>query len=291
MTRLATLLIASLGAALVGGTARLGQALAPMGIRYVLLVDRPAPEPFSPLEVPPPTGTESALREQLDLTQLPLAPGASLFRVDEAWPLRSDISGLTLPNDGNAKLVAQLAAPPIPAPPAVLGLGPGTSFEGDLVAGASVAQAVTSDPGWTLQTAGGPATRSDLFGWGQRFSVPDAGPATLGWSTPTSSRGLQAVQVVSLLLLLVLVARRRPEPTRRVRNIERPVDFDDLDGRTDRGDLDGRTDRGDLDGRAGRDDLVAGSPADAAVITAEQPVIEPGEPGPIVAPPVDEESS
>ncbi len=282
---------AALGAALVGGTARLGQALAPMGIRYVLLVDRPAPEPFSPLEVPPPTGTESALREQLDLTQLPLAPGASLFRVDEAWPLRSDISGLTLPNDGNAKLVAQLAAPPIPAPPAVLGLGPGTSFEGDLVAGASVAQAVTSDPGWTLQTAGGPATRSDLFGWGQRFSVPDAGPATLGWSTPTSSRGLQAVQVVSLLLLLVLVARRRPEPTRRVRNIERPVDFDDLDGRTDRGDLDGRTDRGDLDGRAGRDDLVAGSPADAAVITAEQPVIEPGEPGPIVAPPVDEESS
>jgi hypothetical protein len=55
---------------------------------------------------------------------------------------------------------------------------------------------------------------------------------------------------------LVIVERRRPKPTRRVRNIERPVDFDELD------ELDG------ADQRAG-DPVVA-----AAVITAEQPVVE-----------------
>ena len=221
----------ALSAALVGGTARLGQALAPMGIRYVLLVDRPAPEPFAPLEVPPPAGTESALREQLDLTQIPLAPGASLFRVEAAWPLRSDVTGVDLPGGGRAGLAGQLAAPPVAAPPAVLGLGPGTSFEGDLAEGTSVAQAVTADPGWSLVVGGdSPSTaeRSDLFGWGQRFDVAGAGPATLAWATPTTSRGLQAAQVATLLVLLALVLRRRPaEPTRRVRNVERPVDPDD----------------------------------------------------------------
>ncbi len=221
----------ALSAALVGGTARLGQALAPMGIRYVLLVDRPAPEPFAPLEVPPPAGTESALREQLDLTQIPLAPGASLFRVEAAWPLRSDVTSTELAGGGEAGLAEQLAAPPVPAPPAVLGLGPGTSFEGDLVEGTSVAQAVTGDPGWSLTVGGdtpSTATRSDLFGWGQRFEVAGTGPSTLAWSTPTASRGLQAAQALVLLVLLALVIRRRPsEPTRRARNVARPVDLDD----------------------------------------------------------------
>ncbi len=222
---------AALSAALVGGTARLGQALAPMGVRYVLLVDRPAPEPFAPLEVPPPSGTESALREQLDLTQVPLAPGASLFRVESAWPLRSDVTGIELPEDGDAGLVGQLAAPPVPAPPAVLGLGPGTSFEGELTEGSTIAQSVSADPGWDLGVGGDAAStaeRSDLFGWAQRFAVSTTGPAELSWSTPSTSRGLQAAQVVVLLGLLVLVLRRRAvEPTRRVRNVERPVDPDD----------------------------------------------------------------
>jgi hypothetical protein len=113
----------------------------------------------------------------------------------------------------------------------VLGLGPGTSFEGDLGEGTSVAQAVTADPGWSLTVGGdtpSTAERSDLFGWGQRFDVAGTGPSTLAWSTPTGSRGLQAAQVLAALVLLALVIRRRPsEPTRRVRNVERPVDLDD----------------------------------------------------------------
>ncbi len=221
----------ALSAAMVGGTARLGQALAPMGIRYVLLVDRPAPEPFAPLEVPPPDGVESALREQLDLDQIPLAPGASLFQVDASWPLRSDVTGLDLPGGGAAGLAEQLAAPPVPAPPAVLGLGPGTEFTGELAGDVRVAQAVTADPGWSLRVdgAGPPAERSDLFGWGQVFQVGAGGPATLSWATPVSSRGLQAGQIAVALLLLVAVLRRRRSPVRRVRNVERPVEIDEPD--------------------------------------------------------------
>ena len=220
----------ALSAAMVGGTARLGQALAPMGIRYLILIDRPAPEPFAPLEVPPPVGAESALREQLDLDQIPLAPGASLFQIDAAWPLRSDVTGLDLPGGGTADLAGQLAAPAVPSPPAVLGLGPGTEFSGDLAADARVAQAVTADPGWELRVDGAsaPAERADLFGWGQQFQVAEGGPAELSWRTPDSSRGLQAAQVLVALLLLVTVLRRRRAPVRRVRSVERPVDLDEL---------------------------------------------------------------
>ena len=45
---------AAVDAAFEGGTNRLGQLLAPMGIKYVVVVDRPAPEPFAPREVPVP---------------------------------------------------------------------------------------------------------------------------------------------------------------------------------------------------------------------------------------------
>ena len=51
-------------AALDGRTSRVGQLLAPMGIRYVLLIDRPAPEPVSSLEVPLPHGAVAAFQER-----------------------------------------------------------------------------------------------------------------------------------------------------------------------------------------------------------------------------------
>lgn len=215
----------ALGAALTGRTSRLGQVLAPMGVRYVIVVDRPAPEPFASREVPPPAGTVAALEEQLDLSEVPLAPGARLFRVNAPWPLRSDVSGLDLPDDGAPTIVDQLRLPPTPAPPAVLGEGPGTSFSGELTEGAEVAQAVTADPGWALEVDGRDADRSDLFGWGQEFSVPADGEATLSWSTSPAARGFQALQVVALVALVTLAGRRRrlaSNPSRR--RIERPTE-------------------------------------------------------------------
>jgi GT2 family glycosyltransferase len=181
--------------ALTGRTARLGAQLAPMAVRYVIIVDRPSPQPFSPVEVPAPAGAVAALEEQLDLEQVPLAPGASLFRTTAPWPLRSDVTGGAVPG----------ATPP----PAVLGGGFGTSFRGEVPPGATVVQAADADPGWSLRTAGGRAEATAHLGWGQRFDTADGGDATLSYATPWGARVLQSVQVLALVALLVLVGRRR----------------------------------------------------------------------------------
>jgi hypothetical protein len=194
-------------AAFEGGTNRLGQLLAPMGIKYVVVVDRPAPEPFAPREVPVPAGALSALREQLDLVEVPTNPAVALFKNPGVWPLRSDVTKLDLPANGVPTLKGQLALPPA-TPPGVLGREQSTNVSGKVPGGAQVAQAVSGDPAWSLSVDGGAAaTRSDLFGWGQSFTLKGAGPggtATLKWSTPQFSRLLQLAQVLVLVALLAL---------------------------------------------------------------------------------------
>ena len=191
-------------AAFTGGTNRLGQLLAPMGIKYVVVVDRPAPEPFAPREVPVPVGALSALREQLDLVEVPTNPAVALFKNPGAWPLRSDVTKLKLPNNGVPTLKGQLALPPA-TPPAVLGREQSTNVSGKVPGESQVAQAVSGDPAWSLTVDGREAERSDLFGWGQSFTVKgQGGTATLKWSTPQFSRLLQLGQVLVLLALLAM---------------------------------------------------------------------------------------
>ncbi len=122
----------ALTAALEGRTARLGRGISPMSIRYVVVVDRPAPEPFATAEVAMPVGVVDTLEEQLDLRRILVGPGIDLFEVTAAWPPRSDIT--TAPDPGNT-------------PDSVLGRGFGTSFSGKLDDESIVAQSVTGDPG------------------------------------------------------------------------------------------------------------------------------------------------
>jgi GT2 family glycosyltransferase len=208
-------------AAMDGQTSRLGRLLAPMGVRYVVVVNRPAPQPYAAAEVPMPQRALAALREQLDLREIEINPGVALFDAGGSWPLRSDVTALDLPADGLPTLADQLRIG-LDVPPAVLGSGPGTSFSGALEADHSIAQSVTADPGWTLEVDGADAERSDLFGWSQQFRTTDGGDATLSWSTPLTMRLLQALQVLALMVLLVLALRRRrmvSVPNRRRRRV------------------------------------------------------------------------
>ncbi len=194
----------ALTAALEGRTARLGRGISPMAIRYVVVVDRPAPEPFAPSEVPMPAGVVDALEEQLDLTRVLVGPGIELFRVSAAWPPRSDITEVPGPGE---------------VPEAVLGEGFGTRFDGELGDDTAVAQAVTADPGWRLEVNGEQAERDTLFAWGQRFTVDQGGEATLAFNPPITRRLEQLWQVVALVGLVVLASRRTPVPTPRRRRV------------------------------------------------------------------------
>ena len=216
---------AAVDAALTGRTSRLGRLLAPMGIKYVMLVDRPAPEPYSRREVALPAGALASIQEQLDLSEVPLSPGAHLFQVAGTWPLRSDVTDKGIPADGAASLAVQ-AGLPSGAPPAVLGRGFGSSFDGKVPADGEIAQAVNADPAWTLEVDGGSAKRTDLFGWAQRFSTTEGGAATLGFDTPLNHRLLLAAQVLGTLLLLYLTLRTR-RVARRTRQRRRHIAAED----------------------------------------------------------------
>lgn len=195
-------------AALTGQTTRLGRLLAPMGVQYLVVVDRSAPQPFASREVPVPAGAVEALREQLDLREVELNPGLVLFEVVDPWPLRSDITDVDIPDDGDPDLATQLQTP-MPVPPAVLGSGTGTSFSGELPGDRTIAQAETADAGWSLTVDGEAAERAPLLGWQQQFVTSGEGEATLRWATPLVSRGLQALQVAALIALIVAAARRQ----------------------------------------------------------------------------------
>ena len=193
-------------AALNGETSRLGRLLAPMGIRYIVVINRPAPEPFAPAEVPMPIPALAALREQLDLREVEINPGVVLFQTSTAWPLRSNVTDLALPADGAQTLRDQLSNG-WATPAAVLGINPGTKFSATLPANQQIAQSVTADPAWQMKLPSGESKRTDLFGWSQQFTTGSGGKITLEWVTPLSLRALQLIQVLGLLGLLLLAIR------------------------------------------------------------------------------------
>ncbi len=197
-----------------------------MGVQYLVVVDRAAPQPFARREVPVPAGALAALREQLDLTEVELNPGLVLFEVQDPWPLRSDITDLGIADGDESDLATQLRTG-LGTPPAVLGTGTGTRFSGELAADRTVAQAETADPGWSLTVDGETAERSPLLGWQQQFVTTGGGDAELSWATPLLARGLQAIQVLMLVGLIIVVSRRErlvaAAPKRRRRIPETPL--------------------------------------------------------------------
>lgn len=204
-------------AAIDGQTSRLGRVLGPMGIRYVVVVDRSSPVPFSREQVPMPASVVNALQSQLDLVSIDVNPAMATFRVENAWPLRSadegDIDGDLLFATGSDSIRAQLWASSS-APEAVLGRRVGTKFRGDVPDGSTVIQATTGDPGWTLTADGNEVQRSGFRGWAQMFDIGEDGSGggsvavRLAWRTPLSFRLLQLVQLAALVVMVALVGLR-----------------------------------------------------------------------------------
>lgn len=220
----AAMLTETIAAAVDGQTSRLGRVLGPMGIRYVIVVDRAGPVPYVRGHVTMPTQVIDALQSQLDMVQIDVNPAMATFRVENSWPLRGTLA--EDPDPGPMSSVtaddairAQLwDASEVPEP--VLGRTFGTRFRGPVTPGSTTFQAVTSDPGWVMTVDRRPIERSDYRGWAQTFEVgdtasSDADPgAELRWSTPLSSRGLQLFQVLSVVGLVALIGLRGRERLR-----------------------------------------------------------------------------
>jgi hypothetical protein len=165
-------------------TSRLGRLLAPMGVRYVVVVE--ADRPVAPAEerTPAPPAVVDALRQQLDLAPVEVDEGIQVFR-NAAWvPQRAAVESAD-------DLVTAVDA--LPATPVLRDRDEVDRYEGDVPAGA-VWTSTAASGRWSLQVDGRSASRFDGFGWGNAYVVDEGGAASFEYSTPLSRLLLSGFQ-------------------------------------------------------------------------------------------------
>jgi GT2 family glycosyltransferase len=190
-----------------GGTARLGRMLGVLGVRYVVVVTRAAPERTGAPRHPVPGGLPATLARQLDLRRLEVDPSLTFYE-NTAWvPVRAAIADgsadvLDEANGLRAAAGTDLAAAAEP----VL-----TSDEGRVPSG-SLYLAESASSGWELTVDGEEAERSRALDFANRFEVDGGGRAELRYVTsPLRWLGvlLQVALWLGVLGYFLLDRRRR----------------------------------------------------------------------------------
>ena len=201
-------------------TVRLGQLLAPYGVRYIVVLDSFGPSIpglQSPAAHPAPVDVVPALAGQIDLRMVISQGGFEVFANSDALPL----TALRLP--------AQPATPPsgpapAPSPPtSVTGLPAGLTgwtaalrrHVGDatavgLVRAGTVFDAVAPASRFTLtERDGGVVHPTTLFGYAPAFAVSRPGSVTVSFNG-SAARGIEvAVETVLWVVALAALAGRR----------------------------------------------------------------------------------
>lgn len=157
-----------------GETARLGHLLAPAAVRYVAVLERPAPD-AGPRR-PPDPALRDALDRQLDLGVSRAGRGATLYENDAYAPRRAVLPEEPAIADADGPLEAAARAElggsePVTGPldgsdPA----GPGTLL-----------WAEAADGGWHARADGARLARDDAFGWTNAFALPEPGRVAISF--------------------------------------------------------------------------------------------------------------
>ena len=201
-----------------GDTTAVGHLLAPMGVRYLVVVESPGPLDTSRRDVRVvPPDLHAGLQSQLDLRLVDQSAAATVYE-NNAWiPMRAALPERAVPvaelDDPRAARTIDLA----PAPPILPVQSGPTTFKGDLAAGTQVEVAQAPSSHWQLTVDGRGVTRRSAFATGNLFSVGPGGPATLRYNTPIGWRVAYVIQAALWAAALVLVIRfRRRRQTRTV---------------------------------------------------------------------------
>lgn len=191
--------------AMSGRTDRMGAALAPLGVRYVILMERIAPEPFGDLVEPVPEWMHDRLGAQFDLERRESRGGVAVYR-NLAWrPTRTLLDGTGEVTAGRIAAANNLALPEFDAP---------TTARGQAPADSTLYLADASD-GWVLRVNGDRTSVEPALGWAQSFPTGAGGTAVLRHE-PSSGN-------VSRIVLWALVVVVTPLAVLRRRSTEAPV--------------------------------------------------------------------
>jgi len=196
-----------------GGSSRLGAALAPYGIRYVIVEQRLAPLPYGTTVLKIDPLLEEQLDQQFDMARLEVAPGIDAYENLVALPVRSTLSSedaAALPADGAGDETSTFSpfAASLEVTPWDATGHPPTGFDADIEAGNSLVWLSETDSNWSAAVDGDEIAADEVFGWASRYDAGSAGNATLSYSTPLSQVVLHLLQAA--MVGLVFWTRRRP---------------------------------------------------------------------------------
>ena len=190
-----------------GKSNRLGELLAPLGVRYLMVVERLAPEPFGEVERPVPDRVSRRLESQFDMHLLDTRPGLKVFRNTISPSTHSVLVG-TGPIEAVVLGEEKLALPVYDRP---------TLGRGQIIDPVRVYVADAAD-GWTLSLDGSEVAAESVSGWARSFDVePPEGveisEIELGYASERG-RSVQVGQLfcwvfVLLSAALLALSRRR----------------------------------------------------------------------------------
>jgi hypothetical protein len=177
-------------------TTRLGRRLAPMAVRYIVVVDRAAPSGKAASLGGIAPSVTAALAAQLDLKLLE-SDGHMLLYENAAWgPGRARLRPKDKPAAVNPGDIAD-------ATPVLVKERSRLEFAGTLKRGDRIHFSASASERWHLRVAGDKASHRRELVWANGYVVSKTGAATLSYSTPLFRR----VVVVVELLLWVLAVR------------------------------------------------------------------------------------
>ena len=219
----------ALAAAASGDSSRLGADLAPMGVRYIILVDEAVPRPFGTVRKPVPSSVKNAFASQLDLAELQLNSAAVVYRNDAWIPFAAEVA--TRPA-GDLRALDPAAAKPLQA------IGQRV-YRGDATARSTIHVAEAFSPNWQA-TVNGKVLAHDIgFGWANRFTVDEGGTVTVRYNTPNRRRLINLAQLSAwsaVLATLFWTRRRKPQFALTEQNQVHTVDGGDDDSLVTAGD-------------------------------------------------------
>ena len=188
--------------AMSGRSDRIGERLAPLGVRYVIVMERVAPEPFGDLVEPVPESVHARLGAQFDLERKESRGGVAVYR-NIAWrPTRALLAGAGEVTPERIAASTSLALPDFDPP---------TTARGTLPAGSTLYLADAAD-GWVLRVGGARVDPTPALGWAQGFGTDPGGDAALRHeSTATNVSPIIGWTAVVIAIALAGLRRRPPE--------------------------------------------------------------------------------
>ena len=185
----------AVGLAVDGGTVHLGQLLAALGVRYIVVVDGVDPSVALPdsVQAPPPAGLQQALLAQSDLQIVSGEFGVQVYQNEQIIP----------PSSQRSSPPGPIVSTSWPSPedivgwrPVLGGLSSGHTATGVLSSG-TVYAGYAPAGSLELTEHGRTVDRRPAFGWAAQFPAASAGTATLA---------LRRAPYVPLAVLLELLA-------------------------------------------------------------------------------------